>query len=63
MTEVPKLYEGIFERAEKSRASAIKANCLQCVGFTRKDVTECSDRTCPLWTWRPYQPKEDSDAT
>lgn len=31
---------------------AIRAMCLQCVGGVRKDVLDCSDRSCPLWKTR-----------
>lgn len=55
--EVPKLYRGQVEKAAKSRTNAMRVMCLQCVGWKRKDVTDCSDQTCPLWTWRPYQEK------
>ena len=56
--DIPVMYRGIFEKAPKSRANAIKAMCLQCVGYVRKDVTDCACKTCPLWGWRPYQEKK-----
>jgi len=40
-----------YER--KSRARAIKAFCLTCVGFKRADVENCTAVCCPLFVWRP----------
>lgn len=34
---------------------AIKAFCLECVGFERVAITECSSFACPLWNFRPYR--------
>lgn len=39
---------------------AIKAMCLECVGFERKAVTECTAYACPLWESRPYQEKPET---
>lgn len=38
-----------------SPRSAIKAFCLECVGFDRKAITECTAPACPLWNFRPFQ--------
>ena len=40
----------------KSRKTAIKAFCLECVGFDRSAVRECTAYACPLWMSRPFQP-------
>ena len=61
-TEVPELYKAGYIRALSgggSPRSAIKAFCLYCVGYVRKDVTDCQARNCPLWAFRPYQKGED----
>jgi hypothetical protein len=52
--------EGSLEAAFKSRslAAACKAQCLECVGFDRKAITECAAYACPLWNVRPYQVKD-----
>lgn len=42
-------YEG------KSRVAAIKAFCLECIGFNRDEIRKCSAPWCPLWAMRPYQ--------
>lgn len=39
------------------RANAIKAMCLHCTGYSRRDVRECTGHICPLHPWRPYQVK------
>jgi hypothetical protein len=43
------------------RANAIKAMCLHCTGYNRRDIRECSSTICPLQAWRPYQAKLDDD--
>lgn len=45
-----KAYEG-----SASPRSAIKAQCLICVGYKRDEVTHCTGFSCPLWAYRPYQ--------
>lgn len=61
--EAPSSYRGILKRAYsgKSRAEAIKAHCLQCAGFLRNEVRDCSARGCPLHPYRPYQQGSDPD--
>lgn len=41
--------------ASGSKASAIKAFCLRCVGYLRNEVRDCTAYGCPLWTHRPYR--------
>lgn len=57
-------YQKVFERAYGggSRTAAIKAFCLDCVGFQRSDITNCTALACPLWPYRPYQAGETEDA-
>lgn len=38
-----------------SPRSAIKAMCLECVGYDRDAIRGCTGYSCPLWTYRPYQ--------
>lgn len=61
VSTAPPLYRGALEAAFKSRslAAACKAQCLECVGFDRKAITECAAYACPLWNVRPYQVKGD----
>jgi hypothetical protein len=52
------LYEQVIADARAGTASprrAIKAKCLECVGFVRKDITHCTSLQCPLYAYRPYQ--------
>jgi hypothetical protein len=52
----------ILARAIAGTASprqAIKAMCLECIGFDRKGITECTGYSCPLWCYRPFQPEQD----
>lgn len=63
MTEnsIPVKYQALFHRVKdlksKSKAEAIKAFCLECVGFKFKRVTNCTSPKCPLFNVRPYQDK------
>ena len=55
---MPKLYQGGYERAISGKASprqAIKAQCLECVGYERDEIPRCSDTGCPLYYYRPFQ--------
>ena len=36
---------------------AIKAFCLECVGFDRQAIAGCAAYACPLWCFRPFQQK------
>jgi hypothetical protein len=50
--------QGILRRAIRGTASkrdAIKAMCLECIGFERRAIRECTGYACPLWRYRPYQ--------
>ena len=49
-TAMAKAYSGTA-----SPRSAIKAQCLHCVGYIRDDVTHCKGFSRPLWANRPYQ--------
>lgn len=57
LKEVLPLYKGHYLRAVKgkSRPAAIKAFCLECIGWERKEITQCTALACPLWPVRPYQ--------
>lgn len=54
--EIPELYQNIFKRAKKSRAYAVKANCLLCCCFQRAEIKDYIPE-CPLYPHRPYQDK------
>jgi len=62
---VPVRYQNIVVSAlkgEGGRANAIKAQCLQCVGYQDgpKAIRECPSKVCPLWPYRPYQKTNQS---
>ena len=60
VAEAGEVYRSVMLKAFNGTASprsAIKAQCLQCVGYIRDDVTHCTGYTCALWAYRPYQIK------
>lgn len=60
LAAVPTSAVRIIERAYSrvgGRANAIKAMCLHCTGYSRRDVRDCTSTICPLAPWRPYQVK------
>ena len=44
-----------------SLRARINANCWQCVGESKKDVTECTVKSCPFWDVRPWQKSAADD--
>jgi hypothetical protein len=56
-------YFGITKKAFEgnSKASAIKAKCLDCTCWQRKEITLCTVTACPLWPYRPYQDESETD--
>lgn len=42
----------------QTRNQAIKAFCLECMGYSRPDVRDCGTKSCPLWKFRPFQAKK-----
>jgi len=58
LKDVPIRYRVMYLRAVTGIAApraAIKAFCLECVGWERAEVTRCTARACLLYTYRPYQ--------
>lgn len=61
--KVPIKWQALTERAYAgtgSKSNAIKAKCLECVGYedVKENIGGCECFTCPLWSYRPYQTKE-----
>jgi hypothetical protein len=57
IAEAGELYRPLMRRAYNKTCSplqAIKARCLDCVGFDREAIRTCSGYSCPLWRFRPY---------
>lgn len=51
---------GVFRRVFEGVASkrdAIKAQCLHCTWLKKEFIRDCAATGCPLWNYRPYQPK------
>ena len=63
LANTPQASQNTLARAFSGAASprmAIKAQCLQCVGFERNSVKNCTGYSCPLWAYRPFQSHEDA---
>lgn len=60
--DMPKAYRGIYDKAMggASKAAAIHAFCLECVGWDRNAVKRCMSTPCPLFPYRPYQGRHDA---
>lgn len=62
-------FKNVPERYKKSwldcfegkanKRKAIAAKCYECAGYedTANNVGKCTARQCPLWQYRPLQPK------
>ena len=62
LSKTARLSAPLMERAFRGKASpraAIKANCLACTNFQRKEVEFCNSVCCPLWRYRPFQKSAD----
>ena len=58
IADAGQLYRITMEKAysgDCSPRSAIKAQCLICVGYERDSITHCTGYSCPLFAFRPYQ--------
>jgi len=57
LIQMPGSYRGNYRTAMRGRSmkAAIKAQCLECVGWVRKEVEACTDSGCPLFLFRPFQ--------
>jgi hypothetical protein len=64
LASIPASAQNIYIRAATRQASpsrAIKAMCLECVGFDRSAVANCTAPACPLFHYRPFQSKAKPD--
>jgi hypothetical protein len=57
LAEVPRIHRETYLRAatKRSRVAAVKAFCLECMGWQKGEVRKCTALTCPLWSYRPYR--------
>jgi len=55
--DIPRKYQRIYDRAMsgKSRKAAMRAFCLECVGWECNEVALCTDKNCPLYSYRSYK--------
>ena len=44
----------------KSRKKAVQIYCLQCAGWKRKQVSACSNLSCPLYPYRPFTNSQEN---
>lgn len=55
---VPKSYHKLYEKVvsgKGNKTECIKVMCLECLGYAKKDITNCLSVSCPLYAHRPYQ--------
>lgn len=55
---VPEHFRKLYLRAAvglATRGEALKARCLDCSAWQRREVVLCTARGCPLWTVRPWR--------
>ena len=54
------MYREPYLRTTTGKASpraAIKAHCLECMGWVRAEIPVCTSTACPLYAYRPYRSK------
>ena len=51
---IPPAYRGLYRRAigGKSRKAVIRSICLECVGWSPKEVRLCVTKGCPAYKYR-----------
>ncbi len=62
--KMPCIYKTGYLAAVSGKASprnAIKAFCLECMGYVRGEVTNCDTIDCPLNLYRPYRKVGDDE--
>jgi len=54
LAKVPAKYRNLYRRAyaAKSRKAAIRAQCLECCGWSADEVRRCTAPACPLYEFR-----------
>jgi len=57
MNNMPEIYRNGYKKAMlgKSKSTALKQKCLDCVCWQRTEIDNCGVETCPLYPYRPYQ--------
>ena len=56
-SQIPDTYKMTYLKATttNSKATSIKAKCLDCCCWQKNEIKLCSVEQCPLWKYRPYQ--------
>jgi len=54
LRDAPRKYQAMYRKAWRgtSRKSAIRAHCLECVGYSEEEVRLCTAPACPLFEFR-----------
>ena len=54
LAQIPRKYRSVFTRAwaGNSRKAAIRAQCLECVGYQSAETDRCTAPACPLYPYR-----------
>jgi hypothetical protein len=61
LKDMPPIYRGSYRKAiqGKSLRAAVNSFCLECCGWQRNEVRDCSSLACPVYKLRPYQRTEN----
>ncbi len=54
LEDCPRKFRDLYRRAwsGNSRKAAVRAHCLECVGWSAKEVALCTAPACPLYEFR-----------
>ncbi|MHB9071853.1 MAG: hypothetical protein ACYC54_15945 [Sedimentisphaerales bacterium] len=55
LNNMPEHYRNNYKKAVtgRNRAAAVKAFCLECMGWQRTEIKNCDCVACPLYSYRP----------
>jgi hypothetical protein len=62
--DTPRIHRANYDEAVsgRSRKAAIKAFCLECVGWEKEEVRLCTGLACPLYPYRPYHKSKRNES-
>ena len=58
LSNIPETMQRPFKSSylgKKCFPDIIKAKCLDCSGYERQEVKNCTVTSCPIWRFRPYK--------
>jgi len=63
LNQIPESRKAKYKKAVsgKSLRAAVNSMCLECVGYSTREVSLCTDLACPLYMYRPYQKRSKTD--